>query len=77
MIVKPIGWAVAFVSALVGTYSHIGLDALMHADMNPVWPLAYGNDLLGVISVEMLHSLCVISGLLGSGFVVLRMLRDA
>jgi hypothetical protein len=73
----PIGWVAAFVSAFVGTYSHIGLDAVMHADMNPLWPLARGNGLLGVISVGTLHALCVASGLLGGSVVALRAFRDA
>jgi membrane-bound metal-dependent hydrolase YbcI (DUF457 family) len=72
-----IGWRVALVSALVGTYSHIALDAVMHGDMNPVWPIAYGNDLLGFISVETLHLLCALAGLLGGGIATLRALRDA
>jgi len=32
----PVGWIVALVSAFVGTYSHIGLDAMMHSDMIPL-----------------------------------------
>jgi hypothetical protein len=72
-----IGWRVASASALVGTYSHIGLDAVMHGDMNPLWPIASGNVLLGLISVPTLHVLCVISGLLGGGFVALRAVRSA
>jgi len=72
----PIGWIVGLASALVGTYSHIGLDGVMHGDMNPFWPIAYGNSLLGLISIEALHIACVVSGLLGGGFVVLRNLRD-
>ncbi|SDD22187.1 hypothetical protein SAMN05444678_110144 [Sphingomonas sp. YR710] len=73
----PIGWRVALASAFVGTYSHIGLDAVMHADKNPLWPIAYGNGLLGVISAKALHILCVVSGLLGGGFVALRAVRNA
>jgi membrane-bound metal-dependent hydrolase YbcI (DUF457 family) len=73
----PIGWFVALASAFVGTYSHIGLDAVMHGDMNPFWPIVYGNGLLDLISVETLHVLCIIFGLLGGGFVGLRTLRDA
>ena len=74
---RPIGWINALVSAFVGTYSHIGLDAVMHGDMTPFWPLAHGNALLRIISLETLHLLCVASGLLGGGFVGLRAVRDA
>ena len=51
----PMTWPVSFLSGLVGTYSHIGLDAVMHRDMEPVWPFAAGNPLLGLMSVEGLH----------------------
>ncbi len=61
----PITWAVSFLSGLVGTYSHIGLDAVMHSDMNPLWPLSAGSGLLGIISVEGLHMFCLIAGVLG------------
>ena len=61
----PITWPVSFVSAFVGTYSHIALDAVMHQDMDPLWPLAAGNPLLGIMSVGGLHVLCLAAGLLG------------
>ena len=35
----PITWPVSFLSGLIGTYSHIALDAVMHRDMDPLWPL--------------------------------------
>jgi hypothetical protein len=72
----PIDWIVALLSALVGTYSHVGLDAVMHGDMNPLWPIAIGNGLLGIISVPTLHLLCVGSGLLGGGFVAFRISHE-
>lgn len=72
-----IGWTVAAVSALVGTYSHIGLDAIMHRDMNPFWPIVLGNPLQGLIPVGLLHILCVLAGLLGGGFVSYRTMRKA
>ncbi|SEP09367.1 hypothetical protein SAMN02990966_03931 [Rhodospirillales bacterium URHD0017] len=60
----PIIWPVSFLSALVGTCSHIGLDAVMHRDMEPFWPLVAGNPLLGLMSPEGLHVLCLAAGLL-------------
>ena len=62
----PITWAVSFASALVGTYSHVGLDAVMHRDMDPLWPLALGNGMLGIVSVWHLHVLCLVLGVLGA-----------
>lgn len=61
----PISWPVSFVSGLVGTCSHIALDAVMHRDMVPLWPLTAGNPLLGIMPVEGLHVLCLVAGLLG------------
>lgn len=61
----PITWTVSFLSGLVGTCSHITLDAVMHRDMAPLWPSATGNPMLGIISVESLHVLCLIAGVLG------------
>lgn len=74
---RRIGWMVAVISALVGTYSHIGLDAVMHTDMVPFWPVLGGNALLEMVSSRTLHILCVVSGLLGGGYIALRALRNA
>jgi hypothetical protein len=66
-------WNVAFLSAFIGTYSHIALDAVMHPDMNPLWPISAGNRMLGLISVGWLHVLCVSSAL--AAFVIM-LIRD-
>jgi hypothetical protein len=71
-----ISWPVAFASAFLGAYSHVGLDAVMHADMNALWPFAAGNSLLGVISLDALHGGCVIAGALGAAVIGFRALRD-
>ena len=60
-----ISWSAAIVGAFVGTYSHVFLDSIMHADMQPIAPLSAGNALLGVVSLESLHLLCV-AGVLGA-----------
>jgi len=66
----PFTWAASFSGAFIGTYSHIGLDAVMHSDMNPWWPIIQGNGLLGVISVGWLHMLCLALGVLGACILV-------
>lgn len=73
---RPISWSVAWVSAFVGTYSHIALDAIMHSDMNPLWPFAHGNWLLGTLSINTLHLLCIVSGVVGGLLVGLRFWRS-
>ncbi len=59
------GWTVAFVSGLVGTLSHVALDAVMHADLQPFFPLASANPALGFWSIEALHLFCIASGVIG------------
>ena len=68
----PMSWLASAIGAFVGTYSHVLLDAIMHADMQPWWPLSAENQLLGSISVETLHIVCVICGLLGGAGVAWR-----
>lgn len=58
-------WWVAFLSAFVGTYSHVALDSIMHADMMPLFPFGTGNGLLGIIPVSALHKACIYSALVG------------
>lgn len=61
----PLTWRAVFAGAFVGTFSHVLLDAVMHADMHPWWPFADGNGLLGVIQVDRLHVACAVLGALG------------
>jgi hypothetical protein len=68
----PLTWTVSFVSAFVGTFSHIGLDAIIHKDMAPLWPFAPGNGWLGLISVGSLHLLCLAAGIVGVLVMVVR-----
>ena len=76
MDVAAIGWPVALASGLVGTWSHVGLDAIMHADMNPLWPFVQGNALLGLIPLDLLHWLCVAAGVVGCAVLGWRMRRS-
>jgi membrane-bound metal-dependent hydrolase YbcI (DUF457 family) len=62
---QSLTWPVAFASAYVGTFSHIALDAIMHSDMSPLWPLSLDNHWLGMISLNQLHLLCVMLGVIG------------
>jgi hypothetical protein len=68
----PITWTVSFMTGLIGTYSHILLDGIMHADMNPLWPFADGNPLLGLLDVGLLHVVCAICGVVGSIAIAVR-----
>ncbi|WP_293268615.1 zinc dependent phospholipase C family protein [Neptunomonas sp.] len=60
-----IKWRVSFLSAFIGTFSHVFLDSIMHADVEPFFPLTTDNLFLGLISVESLHKACLYSALVG------------
>lgn len=54
-----------FISAVIGTFSHVLLDALMHGDLAPFAPFSLANPWLGLLSVTQLHWFCLIAGLIG------------
>jgi membrane-bound metal-dependent hydrolase YbcI (DUF457 family) len=60
-----ISWWVAFLSAFIGTFSHVLLDSIMHADVEPFSPFTTSNAFLGYISVSALHKVCLYSGIVG------------
>ena len=62
----PIRWLVVFLSAFIGTYSHVALDSIMHFDIEPYYPFSAANHLHGVISISALHRLCIYIGLAGA-----------
>jgi len=62
----PIRWRAAVASALIGAYSHVAIDGIMHADMAPLAPFADGRLLYGIVSVEILHILCLASAIIGA-----------
>lgn len=69
---RPYTWLASFAGAYIGTFSHVLLDAIMHTDMSPWWPIAPGNQLLHVISVEQLHIVCLVAGVFGIIAIALR-----
>lgn len=61
-----IRWWVAILSGLIGSYSHVVLDSIMHRDMQPLAPWSDANGLLKLIPVATLHELCLLCGFLGA-----------
>ena len=59
-------WWVAYLSAFIGSFSHVYLDSIMHFDVEPFYPFSLSNTFLGMVSVSTLHKLCLYSGLLGA-----------
>ena len=60
-------WWVTFLSAFIGSYSHVLLDAIMHSDVELFYPVNTAKPLLGLISIDNLHKFCIYSGLAGAG----------
>lgn len=61
-----ITWWVVLLSAFIGSFSHVLLDSIMHADVEPFFPFTLDNQFLGIISMSMLHIFCLYSGLIGA-----------
>ncbi len=62
---KKLTLRVCIISAFIGTYSHVLLDSIMHADVEPFYPFNLDNDINLLISINSLHKLCIYTGLIG------------
>ncbi len=54
-------------SVMLGVITHLPLDAIMHYDVRPLFPLASNNPLYGIVSVFTLHLgllICAVIGLI-------------
>ena len=60
-----ISWTAASVGVFIGTFSHVLLDSLMHADLEPFAPFTSSNPLLHAVSLIALHCVCLATGVLG------------
>ncbi|MGH8029947.1 MAG: hypothetical protein ACREO3_08440 [Arenimonas sp.] len=72
---QPLTWTAAATGAWIGTSSHIALDALMHPDLRPLWPLSDANPLLYAVDYVPLHGACLVLGAVGGGVVAWRWRR--
>jgi len=70
------GGVAAVVGGLFGGVSHSILDAVVHMDVRPLWPMWAANPVLGVISSFATHVGCVLAGVAGIGLLWLRTRRD-
>ena len=62
-----ITWRVVFISASLGTFSHVLLDSIMHGDIEPFYPFSTSNQLLEIITTTQLHKYLLYCGLIGAG----------
>jgi putative flippase GtrA len=60
-----IAWRTAFLTAFIGTYSHVFLDSIMHPDIRPFSPFSSSNPLFQSIGLGPLHLLCLVLGIVG------------
>ena len=60
------------VGAVLGAYSHILLDSVMHADIRPLAPFSQANPLYLALPLDDLHRWCVAAGLVAIVLLVVR-----
>jgi len=65
------------IGAILGAYTHVMLDSVMHVDIRPLAPWSAANPLLSVLSLETLHWACAAAGMAGLIGVSLRSLFRA
>ena len=65
----------AMSGALIGGYSHVLLDSIMHSDVRPLAPWSDSNALLRLVSVDHLVIACVGLGVLGAAALAAASLR--
>lgn len=56
---------VILISLLIGVWSHVLLDSIMHSDVRPFWPLANKNNINKLIGVGYLHLFCIVCAAIG------------
>jgi membrane-bound metal-dependent hydrolase YbcI (DUF457 family) len=62
---QSLKWPPVLVGSAAGCYSHIVLDSIMHADIQPWAPFSQANGLYLLVSIDRLHDLCVAAGVVG------------
>lgn len=61
---RELGIAAVATGALLGAWTHVVLDSIMHGDITPLAPFTDANGLYRIISLWWLHLVCVVSGVL-------------
>ena len=68
-----ISWKNAMLSAFIGSFSHLFLDALMHTDMYPFFPLSQTQILATLVPYSFIFYGCLVGLAIGGiGFLVRR-----
>ncbi len=61
-----VGWGAAWTGGVLGVYSHVLLDAVMHSDASPWGPFSEENPLVDLLSVGQLNLLCLGALIIGT-----------
>jgi hypothetical protein len=73
-----IGALAAASGALLGAWSHVLLDGVMHSDLHPFAPWSQAQPWWRLVGIGTLHWLCVAAGVLGvAGWIARRRRRGA
>lgn len=59
---ERLSWKAAASGAFIGTFSHVALDSIMHADMHPWAPMSEANGLHLLIPIGWLNLFCLATG---------------
>lgn len=75
------GWRVLslgseIIGAVIGAWSHVVLDGIMHSDMRPFAPFSTSNPMYRLIDLDVLHQGCMVSGVVGLAYAGLRLLLN-
>jgi membrane-bound metal-dependent hydrolase YbcI (DUF457 family) len=71
-----ISWGSAIGGALIGAYSHVLLDSIMHPDIRPLMPFSKANVLYDTVGLTALHVGCVIPGLFAAIYLASKYKRN-
>ncbi len=69
---RTLGVVPVVLGSVLGAWSHVLLDSVMHSDIVPLWPWSQANPLFQVISTTDLHWACVASGGVAAAWFLLR-----
>ncbi len=61
---------------IVGGWSHVFLDSIMHADLYPFYPLGRQQPQLAMWSLEKLHAICLLGFVLGGVILIIRSVAE-
>lgn len=63
----------SLLSAFIGTFSHITLDAPLYSEIDLIYPLGAGNPLYEIIPSMLIYSSCVFGFIIGSIILLIRL----